>query len=381
MDRVPVPLPLRGRFFILSQKEMRKGYTTGSCAAAAMKAAILVSQGKKCEVVQVLSPQQVWITVPILYAETTVQGAQAAVIKDGGDDPDITHGMKVIVDVEFQSEPGLVLMGGEGVGRVTQPGLSVPVGQAAINPGPSKMIEQVWQEVAPNQGLKVTIHLPEGAALAKKTLNPILGIKDGLSILGTTGIVDPMSEEAFKTSLVPQLSVTKALGYDYAVFVPGKIGYDVAAEKLGLPKEAIVQTSNFIGYMLEAAAKQGFTGVLLAGHLGKLVKVAAGIFHTHNRMADARMETLAAYAALLGASTQLVQKILDANTTEQVQTLIKEAKLEAIYELIAKRASLRAERYVFGELKVGTILVSMNGEILGLDEQARHIGGQLKWQV
>lgn len=360
---------------------MRKGYTTGSCVAAAMKAAILVMQGRKCEMVQIFSPQQALISVPILYAETTRQGAQAAVIKDGGDDPDITHGMKVIVDVEYQSEPGLDIIGGEGVGRVTQPGLSVPVGQAAINPGPRKMIEQVWQELMPNQGLKVIIQLPHGAELAKKTLNPILGIEGGLSILGTTGIVDPMSEEAFKASLAPQLSVTKALGFDYAVFVPGKIGYDVAVEKLGLPKEAIVQTSNFIGYMLEAAVKEGLRGVLLAGHLGKLVKVAAGIFHTHNRMADGRMETLAAYAALLGGSQQLIEQILSANTTEQVQDLIKAAKLESIYEVLAKRASHRAERYVFGELKVGTILVSMKGEILGLDEQARQIGGQLKWLV
>jgi cobalt-precorrin-5B (C1)-methyltransferase len=233
----------------------------------------------------------------------------------------------------------------------------------------------------PDCGAIVTISIPGGRELASRTLNPAMGVVGGLSILGTSGIVHPMSEEAFKNSLTPQISVVKALGYERIVFAPGKIGQDIAVKRYQLPADTVIQTSNFIGHMLEAAVEYHMQQVLLFGHLGKLCKVAAGIFHTHNRMADGRLESIAAYAASLGGSQQAVQQILACTTTEAVLPIIKEHGLEAVYTVLAERASFRAERYVFGDLQVGTVFVTLQGEILGMDTTAREIGGRLGWNI
>ena len=366
----------------MSELVLREGYTTGACAAAAAKAAVLAAQGQIVTVTSVLSPQGQSIIVPVFSAAAMPSGGCACVIKDGGDDPDITHGAKIYVTVDFTADPAVVLRAGAGVGVVTKPGLSVAVGQPAINPGPQLMIKQALAAVLPaGQGAIVTITVPDGIALAKKTLNPILGIEGGISIIGTTGIVKPMSEEAFKNSLTPQISVVKALGYEDIVFVPGRIGQDVAIERLNLNPEIVVQTSNFIGHMLENAAAKGLKRVLFIGHLGKIVKVAAGIFHTHNRIADARLETLAAYAALCGASQDTVKEILACTTTEAAMLIIAACHLQQVYLVLARRASLRAQRYVFGELTVGTVIVTLKGEILAADETARDIGGSLGWNT
>jgi cobalt-precorrin-5B (C1)-methyltransferase len=304
------------------------------------------------------------------------------VCKDSGDDPDITNGVEIHAEVKLSASLDIVIQGGQGVGVVTKPGLAVKVGESAINPTPRQMIHDAVKKVLPpDVGAIVTIAIPGGEQLAKRTLNPAMGVVGGLSILGTSGIVHPMSEEAFKNSLTPQISVVKALGYLSVVFVPGKIGQDIAINRYGLPADTVVQTSNFIGHMLEAAARFKMTEVLLFGHLGKLCKVAAGVFHTHNRMADARLESIAAYAASIGASQQAVEKILSCTTTEAVMPVIAEYNLEKVYTVLAERASLRAERYVFGDLKVGTVLVTLQGEILGMDDTARRIGGQLGWNI
>lgn len=366
----------------MSEQLLREGYTTGSCAAAAAKAAVLAAQGQIITVTEVLSPQGQSITVPIYFAEATRDGGSACVIKDGGDDPDTTHGAKIVVTVKIVSDSGILLRAGEGVGVVTKPGLAVAVGQPAINPGPRLMIERALAAVLPvGQGAIVTISVPDGVRLAKKTLNPILGIEGGISIIGTTGIVKPMSEEAFKNSLIPQINVVRALGYEDIVFVPGRIGQDVAVERLKLNPEIVVQTSNFIGHMLENAADKGIKRVLIIGHLGKIVKVAAGVFHTHNRIADARMETLAAYAAACGAPQVAVEQILACTTTEAAMPIITAYHLQLVYLIIARRASFRAERYVFGELTVGTVIATLKGEILAVDEAAQDIGGTLGWNI
>ena len=196
----------------------------------------------------------------------------------------------------------------------------------------------------------------------------MLGVEGGLSIIGTTGILRPMSEDAFKNSLVPQIDVALAAGLTTLIFVPGKIG-ETIAKRLNFPDDAIIQTSNFIGFMLEAAAERGVERVILCGHLGKLVKVAAGIFHTHNRVADARLETLAAYSAAEGLSAAEVKKILDANTAEDAAQIIAANHLERVYKKIAARASVRAVRYVYGKFKVATILVDYAGNVLGTDDE------------
>lgn len=373
--------PAKG-VFLLSDKPMRKGITTGTCAAAAAKAAIMAWQGKPVAAVEVVSPQGVTLTVPIAESYVQEDGGIGCVIKDAGDDPDITNGVTIVSTVHITEQPGISIKAGEGVGTVTKPGLAVPVGEPAVNPGPRTMITQaVIDCLPPGKGAVVTISVPQGKMLAGRTLNPVLGIEGGISIIGTTGIVEPMSEEAFKNSLVPQISVVKALGYDAIVFAPGKIGQDIAVNRYGLPAETVVQTSNFIGHMLENAVTYGMRQVLLFGHLGKIVKVAAGIFHTHNRMADARMETLAAYLAVSGAPQTAIAEILAATTTEAAMPIIARYQMEGVYNLLAERSSARAMRYVFGDLTVGTVIVTLKGEILGLDQTAREIGGHLGWNV
>jgi len=192
-----------------------------------------------------------------------------------------------------------------------------------------------------------------------------------------------MSEEAFKNSLVPQIEVAKAAGFDSLIFVPGKIG-EQAALSWGLPQEAMVQTSNFIGFMLEEAAKREIREILLFGHIGKLAKVAAGIFYTHNRIGDARLETIAAYAAAEGLPSEKVSLVLEANTTEDALSVLNEWQdgfCRKICDHIAARASLRAERYLFGEVKVGTVMTAMDRTLLGLDAKAREIGEACGWKM
>jgi len=365
------------------EKKLRLGVTTGTCAAAAVKAAVLFLQGVEMSFVEVETPRHKWLSVPVKHVRKTELGAMACVQKDAGDDPDITNGVSVWAEVVIDNAgPVITICGGEGIGIVTKPGLSIAVGEAAINPGPRWMIEQVARSVLlSGKGAAITISIPAGVQLAKRTLNPILGIEGGLSVLGTTGIVHPMSEEAWKSSLVPQIRVVKGLGHEDIVFVPGKIGYDIAVNRYGLPKDQVVQTSNFIGYMLEHAVKCGIKRVLLFGHIGKLVKVAGGIFHTHSRMADARQEVMAAYLAGMGAAVEVVNRILECTTTEAAMTIIADHNLQHVYHVIARRATLRAERYVFGELTVGTAMVTLKGELLGWDEAACEIGGSLGWKV
>ncbi len=366
----------------MSDKPMRKGITTGTCAAAAAKAAVMAWQGGQVAAVEVVSPQGITLVVPIAESRAIAAGGIGWVIKDSGDDPDITNGAKIVAEVILTDQPEIIIRAGEGVGTVTKPGLAVPVGQPAVNPGPRNMITKAVADcLPPGKGAIVTISVPDGKALAARTLNPVLGIVGGISIIGTTGIVEPMSEEAFKNSLVPQISVVQALGYDEIVFAPGKIGQDIAINHYGLPAEAVVQTSNFIGHMLENAVKYGMRRVLLFGHLGKIVKVSAGIFHTHNRMADARMETLAAYLAVSGAPQAAIEEVLSATTTEAAMPIIARYNLSGVYRLLAERASARAMRYVFGDLTVGTVIVTLKGDILGLDQTAREIGGHLGWNI
>ncbi len=364
------------------QKKMRTGITTGTCAAGATKAAILAWAGQCPVTVDVASPQGNTIPVTIDSSRRLPHGGTAVVIKDAGDDPDVTNGTTIIAEAEITTNAMIRIQAGNGVGIVTKAGLSVPIGEPAINPGPRKMIIQAAQDVLPpGYGALITISIPEGQRLAERTLNPTLGIVGGLSIIGTTGIVEPMSEEAFKNSLSPQINMVKALGYDQVVFAPGKIGQDIAVRRYGIPAETVIQTSNFIGHMLESAVMYGMKKVLLFGHLGKLAKVAAGIFHTHNRMADARLETIAAYMAAQGASQEAIVEILSCTTTEGAMPIIARYNMQSVYTVLAERASARATRYVFNDLIVGTVIVTLQGEILGFDDTAREIGGSLGWNI
>ena len=363
-------------------KELCGGYTTGACMAAGVKAALLYRAGEYCERLKLIALDGTPLEIPVKNIEETDDGVRVEIVKDAGDDPDITNGASVFTTVRtLPSGSGIIFQAGEGIGTVTKAGLSVPVGSPAINPGPKKLTEQVVREIlGDNAALEITVSIPSGAELAKKTLNPVLGVVGGISVIGTTGVLRPMSEEGFKNSLLPQIDVAKAAGYDTQIFVPGKIGENIAV-KFGLPREAIVQTSNFIGFMLDAAAERKIKSVLLFGHLGKLAKVAAGVFHTHNRVGDGRLEAMAAYAAAEGLPADGVRRVLAATTTEDAMPIIEEYGMTKVYDILAERASLRSERHVFGELSVGTVMVTLKGELLGMDERAREIGRGFHWNI
>ncbi len=312
-------------------KELRGGYTTGACMAAGVKAALLYRAGEYCERLTLVALDGTPLEIPVKEIRETEDGIRVEIVKDAGDDPDITNGASVFTTVrELPSGSGVVFRAGEGIGTVTKAGLSVPVGSPAINPGPRRLTENVIHELlGDDAALEVTVSIPAGVQLATKPLNPVLGVVGGISVIGTTGVLRPMSEEGFKNSLLPQIDVAKAAGYDTQIFVPGKIGENIAV-KFGLPQGAIVQTSNFIGFMLDAAAEKKLKRVLLFGHLGKLAKVAAGVFHTHNRVGDGRLEAMAAYAAAEGLPAEGVRRILSATTTEDAMPVIEGYGVEKV---------------------------------------------------
>ena len=378
-------------------KPLRGGYTTGACAAAGALAALKFLRGEDCPALEIEALDGTMLHIPVKDVQPAEGGATAEIVKFSGDDPDITNGASVFTTLQKGAAgQGLVFRAGKGVGHVTKPGLQIPVGEPSINPGPRKLIASVlarelgieaspsqdaeWQALMAKLDFIVTISIPAGVELAKQTLNPVLGVEGGISVIGTTGVLRPMSEEGFKNSLVPQIDVALAAGFEDIVFVPGKIGEKLAA-KIGLPPQALVQTSNFIGFLLDAAAEHGAKRVLLLGHIGKLVKVAAGNFYTHNRISDARLETLAAYAAAEGLDQKGVQAILAANASEDALEIIDGAGLQHVYTVLAERAGARSERHVFGKLKVGTVLLTYSGRVLGMDEAAKEIGRHLGWEL
>ncbi|MBS4913671.1 MAG: cobalamin biosynthesis protein CbiD [Veillonella sp.] len=365
-------------------KEMRSGYTTGSCATAGMKAALLaLLRGENPRQVTITNPQGQTIDIPVAGIDIiSSEMAEATIIKDAGDDPDVTHGAEVVTTVTLTHDGVLRFEAGSGVGTVTKPGLALSVGEPAINPGPRAMMGLVYNELCPPaEGVLVTVSVTNGRELAKKTLNATLGIEGGISIIGTTGIVKPMSEEGFKNSLIPQLHVMKAAGYKTAVLVPGRIGLNLGQKKLGISPIQMAETSNFIGFMLEECVKAGFKDILIIGHIGKIVKLASGSFHTHNRMSDGRIETLMAYAALEGASREVVQEIMECNTTEAVMPILEREHLTGVYQRIADRASLRSERYIANEAHVGVMIATLDGKILAMDKEAKRMGGDSEWNI
>jgi len=359
-------------FVTVNGKKLRKGYTTGSCAAAAAKAAAqMLLSGTEVKRVSIDTPAGVRLTLPVSDAELTGDAARCSVVKDGGDDPDVTNGLKIFAQVRLVDKPGIRVRAGEGIGTVTLPGLKVKPGNPAINPVPMAMILKEAGEVLPEgKGFDILLSVPGGEEAAKRTFNPRLGIKGGISILGTTGIVTPMSEEAWKESLALELSILAARERDTAVLVFGNIGEGFALSTLGIPQEYVVKISNFAGYMLDKAAEYGFKNVLMAGHIGKLVKVAAGIFNTHSRVADARMEILSSYAALEGAPAEVVSAIYGCTTADAAAAIIEEKGLSGVFNRIAENVSKRCMEYTFNRLTAGTVLFASDSRILACDSAA-----------
>ncbi len=336
-------------------KQLRYGYTTGACAAAATKAAVrMLVTGVKTNRIELMTPKGWLLNLDVVDINISSDKVSCAIVKDSGDDPDITNGMKIYSEVCYSNKT--TLTGGVGVGRVTKKGLSVAVGDYAINPVPRQMIFDAVEEAANGRQIDVKVYMPEGVELAKKTFNPRLGIVDGLSIIGTTGIVEPMSEEAFKDSLKIELGQLKD---DVLVMAPGNYGRDYCVSK-GVDEKRIIKTSNFIGYMFERAVEQNKKKVLLAGHIGKLIKVAGGIFHTHSRVSDARMDLLTSYLVRSNAPYTDLHYVLGCNTTEEAVNYIVERNLKDVFQLIVDSIKERLERYTFDQIEVEVVLFSLD---------------------
>lgn len=369
------------RYIEKGGKKLRYGYTTGSCAAAASKAALtmLLSQ-EKVDTVTIDTPKGWTLTLPVQEPFFNDREASCAIIKDAGDDPDITDGVRVYAKVRPIDQEGICFKAGVGVGTVTLKGLSLPVGEPAINPVPREMItreiEKVKSAYGISGGYEVEISIPEGVELAKRTFNPKLGILGGLSVAGTSGIVEPMSEEALKESMRLELSMLKARGEETIIFVPGNYGKDYA-ESLGLNLERMVKTSNFVGFMLEEAERMGFKRILFVGHLGKMVKVAGGLFNTHSAVADGRMEILAAHAALLGGDQDLIKRIMESTTTDEAVTYLQEANLPGYFDHLAEQVKKRCRAKVFDQIEIETVIFSKACGHLGESSKAKELVKEL----
>ena len=353
---------------------LKYGITTGATAAAAAKAAVIVLISKPVERVVIPTPIGIRFEIPVKESKKLSEDAAVAtVVKDAGDDIDATDKIEIHATVKLTDDGKVTVKSGKGVGTVTKPGLAVPVGESAINPLPKKMIMDAVKEALPNgKGAEVVIDIPEGEEVAKKTLNAKLGIVGGISVLGTTGVVKPFSMEAWKRSMVPQIDIAVAKGYTRVFVVPGNIGEKITKKLFKTPDDSIVQTGDFMGFMLDKAVEKGVKEIMLLGHPGKLVKLAAGIFNTHHKMGDARAEVIAAYAGAVGADSDTINRILQSNTTEEAAKILKQVNLSrATFDLIAEKVRSRVMDRIKEKAEVSVIIVSYDGAVLGADESAR----------
>ena len=367
-------------YIIKDGKRLRLGYTTGSCAAAASKAAAyMLLTGKRKDTIDLLTPKGIALHLPVAEIRMTAGEVSCAIRKDSGDDPDATRDTLIFASVKKTNLPGISIDGGLGVGRVTKRGLDQPVGAAAINSVPRRMIEENVLEVCRlcdyAGGLEILISVPDGERLAKKTFNPRLGIVGGISILGTTGIVEPMSEQALVDTIRVELRQRRENGAESVLLTPGNYGADFIRDIIGLDPRTAVLTSNFIGDALEICKELGFSGALLIGHIGKLVKLAGGMWNTHSKFGDCRMELLAAHAAALGLPSEKTQELLDCVMCDDALRILKE---EGLYAPVLSRLAGRIEAQLHqkcGEMQVGAMVFSKEYGLLcqtGLAQKLLH---------
>lgn len=365
-------------------KMLRCGYTTGTCAAlAASAAASCLLEGKVPESVSIMTAKGIEVALPVSHSGKENGKVWCAVEKDAGDDADVTHGILVKADVELCSEPGIHIDGGEGIGRVTMPGLDQPVGNAAINSVPRRMIEEAVGEVCTvngyNGGIDVVISIPGGEKIAQQTFNPMLGVEGGLSILGTSGIVEPMSQQALTDTI--EVSIRQASGLSKKlILTPGNYGENFIADneidKLGVP---VVKCSNFIGDALDMASAEEFDEVILIGHIGKIVKLAGGIMNTHSRYADCRQEIFCAHTALQGGSTEICTKIMTSASTDACIGILKEEHLwDPVRDSILQAIQIHLEHRVHDAYRIGAVVFSNQYGILGCTGMAEEILEQWK---
>ncbi len=357
-------------------KSLRCGYTTGSCATAAAKAAAIMLLAKnRVECVRIDTPKGIVLDLEPLEVEMHEEYVSCAIRKDSGDDPDDTHGILVYAKVEKISSPEIEICGGLGVGRVTKPGLACAVGGPAINPTPRRMIntevKEVMKQYGYEAGLRVTISMPAGVEIAKKTFNPRLGIIGGLSVLGTSGIVEPMSEKALIETMYVEINAQKAKGNKNLLVFFGNYGEDFTRDVMKLRLEDAVTCSNFVGELLDYAVFCGFETLLIIGHSGKLVKLSQGVMNTHSKYADCRTELMALQAMFHGASVEVGKEIYKCLTTDEVTKVLKR---EGIFEIVIQEVVDKIDYYmqhrVHGKIKTGALMFSNVYGVLGATKYA-----------
>lgn len=365
-------------YIIQGGKRLRLGYTTGTCAAAAAKAAAwMLLTGKERQTITLTVPKGISLELAICDIHRGEDYVSCAVEKDSGDDPDVTRGTLIYARVALCPHEGITIDGGTGVGRVTRRGLDQPVGAAAINSVPREMIRKNLEEVCCladySGGLSVVISAPDGERLAQKTFNPRLGIMGGISILGTSGIVEPMSEKALVDTIRVELAQRRAEGRDYVLLTPGNYGSDYIRQDLGIDPAMAVQISNYIGDALDICKELGFRGALLIGHIGKMVKLAGGMFNTHSQYGDCRMEILASHAGAAGLSAEKIEELLSCVACDDALRLLKEAGIcEAVLSRLTRKIAENLSRRG-GELAVGAVLFSKEYGHLGETDNARSL--------
>jgi len=358
------------------QKKLKCGYTTGSCAAAAAKAAVyMLLSGEPQKHVEIDTPKGVRLLLDIENPIITSEYAECAVKKYSGDDPDVTNGALIYAMVRRNDKNIISITGGIGVGTVTKPGLSVEVGKSAINPVPIRMITnealKACEGLGYKGGIDIVISVPEGVEIAKKTFNPRLGILGGISILGTSGIVEPMSEKAILDTIYIEMKQQIELGNKNLLICPGNYGRDFIKESFDIDVERAVKCSNYIGEAIDFAVELGFESILLIGHVGKLVKVAAGVMDTHSKVADARMEVLALYGALSGGDLAMLNSIMECVTTDEAIKLLKSSGiLEDVFEKITTKINEHLTRRAGGKTKIAAIIFSNVFGVLGKTKYA-----------
>lgn len=390
---------------MIKTDELKKGVTTGSCVTAGVKAGLEALFNDNYEKnIQLQALNSEWINLEVLSLKESQDGVRVSVRKYSGDDPDVTNNIEICVRVKFIShelekeldpediEKGFLkenvfVTGGRGVGISTKAGLQVPIGKYAINPGPLKMINKIVADFKENAVLKtddfnkengkehidfekgyfiIKIFVPQGIKKSKLTLNSKLGVIGGISILGSTGIVKPMSEDSLKASLYTEMKVIrKSSNRDWVVFSFGNYG-EKFCESIGIKKDMVVIISNYIGFMLEGAVKLGFKKVILVGHIGKAVKIAGGIFNTHSKVADARLEIMGANAFLFNESNETIRKILDSNTVDEASKYIENKEF---FNYLSEKVSSKSNDHVHKELKCESLIFDFDGNILGYSKE------------
>lgn len=384
-------------YVIKNQKRLRLGITTGTCSAAAAQAAAMqLLLGVESHAVTLRTPKGMTVSVPVYLLESDSRKASYKVVKDSGDDPDVTNGTDVCVTVEFvkqrvceqkdgsqdrscaftsESFPYLTLDGGIGIGRVTKEGLEQAVGQAAINRVPRQMIFAAVADVCEKanvcEPLHITVWMPEGETLAKRTFNPKLGIEGGLSILGTSGILEPMSEQAIVATIETEIRQLHAVGEEKVLVTPGNYGQAYASEYLGLDLAKSVKSSNYIGDTIDLAISYGMKDFLLVGNIGKLVKLAAGIFNTHSKVADGRGEIFAVHAAMAGAGANVVQEIYNCINTDRMLVVVeREGLREDVMQSILAAIEKHVDDRIGDAMRFGVIVFSEKYGYLGQTSDA-----------